>query len=54
MTIIKGGKQEPLALNISSWAQVPWTSPQTITLDLHWLSIASKGIVGTMIRLVVH
>jgi hypothetical protein len=54
VTIVKGGKQNPLALNLSSQAQAQWTSSQTTTLDLYWLSIALKGIMGSMIRLVVH
>jgi hypothetical protein len=34
MDMIRGGKQEPLVLNLSSEAQAPWTSPRTTTLDL--------------------
>ena len=54
LIIVKGSKQEPSSLNLASRDQVPWTSPQATTLDLYWLSIASKYVVGTTIRLVVH
>jgi hypothetical protein len=34
MAIITRGKKQLLALNISSHAQVSWTRPQTIILNL--------------------
>jgi hypothetical protein len=54
MTIVKGGKQDTLALNLASQAQVLWMSYQNSTYDLFWLTIALKGSMDAKTRLVLH